>query len=317
MISLPSKPKIYRKENNKAVFEIEGLHPGYGTTIGNSLRRVLLSSLEGVAVTQVKIEGAQHEFSTLKGVLEDVITIILNLKKLRFKMYSEEPQKVTLRVKGEKKVKGSDLKLPTQLDLVNKDLHIATLTDKKTELVMELQVERGLGYILADQEKREKLEVGQISIDSIFTPIKSVNFKVENMRVGKRTDFDRLFLEIETDGTIDPEEALNNASKILMDHFSLFIGKEEIVEKIIEEVEEVEEVKTKKTEKGKDDVGKTKIEDIGISSRTANILTKSNIKTITSLAKKSEETLMKIEGMGGKGIEEIKKRLKKFGFELK
>lgn len=222
MIPLPLKPKIVEKKGNWAKFEIEALYPGYGVTIGNSLRRVLLSSLEGAAVTQMKIKGVSHEFSTIPGVLEDVIQIMLNLKKLRFKMLTQEPLKATLKVKGEKKVKGSDFELPSQLELVNKDCHIATLTDKKAELEMEIQIEKGVGYLARERRKKEKMAIGAILVDAIFTPIKRVAFSVENMRVGERTDFDRLFLEIETDGIISPEEAFFQASEILVSHFSLF-----------------------------------------------------------------------------------------------
>jgi len=313
MIFLPSEPKVIREKEHKAVFEIEGLYPGYGITIGNSLRRVLLSSLEGAAVTQVKIDGVQHEFSTMEGVLEDVISIILNIKKLRFKIHSEEPQKIILRIKGEKEVKGSDFEVPTQLELINKDLHIATLTDKKSELNMELIVKKGLGFVIAEQDKRDKLDVGQISIDSIFTPVKGVNFRVENMRVGKRTDFEQLFLEVETDGTIEPESAFKKALQILVDHFSALIGKrEELTEELVKDEVVKEEKKEEKT-----DVGKIKVEEMNISSRTANILIKGNIKTLGGLIKKSEKSLLEIEGMGEKGIEEIKKGLKKLGLELK
>ena len=310
MISLPSKPKIIQEEENRATFEIEGLYPGYGVTIGNSLRRVLLSSLEGSAVTSVKIKGVQHEFSTKDGILEDIISIILNIKKLRFKTFSNEPQTVILSVKGEKDVKGSDLEVPTQLELVNKDLHIATLTEKKSELEMELTVERGFGFVIADQDKRDKLEVGQISIDSIFTPIKSVNFKVENMRVGKRTDFDRLFLEIETDGTIKPEEALKEASDILANHFLVIANREteELSDNKIEEVKETEDVK---------DLTKIAIDDIEISSRTANVLIKAGVKTVAGIARRSKESLLKIEEMGDKGVDEIEKALQEFEIELK
>ncbi len=309
MISLPSKPKVTRKEDHKAVFEIEGLHPGYGTTVGNSLRRVLLSSLEGAAVTQMKIDGVQHEFSAMEGVLEDTVTIMLNVKKLRFKMHSDEPQTVTLRIKGEKEVKGSDLEIPTQLELINKDLHIATLTDKKAELNMELRIEKGLGFVIAEQEKRDKLEVGQISIDSIFTPVKGVNFKVENMRVGKRTDFDRLFLEIETDGTIDPEEAFRKASQTLIDHFSALIQEDgDIVDVAVDEPSK---------EGTSADAGKMKVDEMEISSRTANILIKNNIKTAAGLARRTKDSLLELEGMGEKGIDEIREGLKKIGLELK
>ena len=223
MIFLPKSPKIINKKENWARFEIEALYPGYGVTIGNSLRRVLLSSLPGAAVTQMKIKGTQHEFSTIPGVLEDVITIVMNLKQLRFKMHVDEPQKATLKIKGEKEVKSSDFKFSSQVELINKSCHIATLTNKKAELEIEIQIEKGVGYEPVERRKKQKkLEIGAIPIDAIFTPVKRVNFKVENMRVGERTDFDRLFLNIETDGTITPEEVFFQASEVLVKHFSLF-----------------------------------------------------------------------------------------------
>ncbi len=229
MIKLPGQPKIIKKEGNKAIFEIEPLYPGYGVTIGNSLRRILLSSLSGAAVTQVKIKGVSHEFSTISGILEDVILIMLNLKQLRFKLFTDEPQKATLKVKGEKEVKGSDFILPSQVELVNKNCHIATLTTKSAELEMEIQIEKGIGYSSREARKKpttptqqEKLEIGTIALDAIFTPIKNVSYRIENMRVGERTDYDRLFLDIETDGVIAPEEAFSQASEILLNHFSLF-----------------------------------------------------------------------------------------------
>jgi DNA-directed RNA polymerase subunit alpha len=288
MISLPKSPKIIEKSENKAVFEIEGLYPGYGVTLGNSLRRVLYSSLEGAAVTQIKIKGVQHEFSTIPGVLEDVVSLILNIKNLRFKMHSNEPQKAVLKAKGEKKVNSSDITVPTQLELVSKDIHIATLTDKKSELEIEFQVEKGFGYVLSDQEKSEKLEIGQIAIDAIFTPIRIVNFRVENMRVGKRTDFDRLFIDIETDGTIDPEQALSQSAEILVNHFSQINQKEAPQEK-----------------------ESVRVEDLKIGARTIKVLLNNKIETSEDLATKTEEFLMGLEGMGEKGIKEIKKALKK------
>ncbi len=247
MIPLPLQPKIIEKKGNWAKFEIEALYPGYGVTIGNSLRRVLFSSLSGTAVTQMKIKGVSHEFSTIPGVLEDVVTIMLNLKQLRFRVFADEPQKATLKVKGEKMVLASDFKYPAQVEIVNKDAPIATLTDKKAELEMEIQIEKGIGYRPRELTKKEKLEIGQISLDAIFTPIKRVNFKVENMRVGERTDFDRLFLEIETDGTISPEEAFLQASEILLKHFSMFFEtfKPKEIARPIER--KVKEKKVKKT----------------------------------------------------------------------
>jgi DNA-directed RNA polymerase subunit alpha len=226
MVPLPIQPKVIKKEGkNLAIFEIKALYPGYGITMGNSLRRVLISSLPGAAVTQMKIKGVQHEFSTISGVLEDMITIMLNLKQLRFKIFTDEPQKATLKVKGEKKVKGSDFELPPQVELINKDVHIATLTAKSAELEMEIQIEKGLGYQSRETRKKipgEKSKIGVILLDAIFTPVKRVSFKVENMRIGERTDFDRLTLEVETDGTMAPEEAFYRASEILLSHFSLF-----------------------------------------------------------------------------------------------
>ena len=223
MISLPITPKVVKKEGNKAIFEIGELFPGYGITIGNALRRVLLSSLEGTAITQVKIKNVSHEFSTIPGVLEDVINIILNLKKLRFKNFSNEPQKAILIVKGKKEVKGSDFKVPSQLELASKDVHVATLTSKDAKLEMEVKIEKGIGYQIKDRDE-EDVEVGVILMDSIFTPVQKVSFSLENMRVGDRTDFDKLSLEIETDGTISPEEALSQASGILLNHFDFISG---------------------------------------------------------------------------------------------
>ncbi len=222
MIHLPNPPKIIKKKENFVQFEIEGLYPGYGVTIGNSLRRVLISSLEGAAITNVKIKGVHHEFSTIPGVLEDAIEIVSNFKKLRFRVFSEEPQKAILKIKGKKEVKGSDFEFPSQVELVSKDAPVCTITDKKKELEMEIQIEKGIGYEPVERRKKEKLEIGAIPLDAIFTPIKNVSLRVENMRVGKRTDFDRLFLEIETDGTITPEQAFAKASEILVGHFSLF-----------------------------------------------------------------------------------------------
>jgi len=223
MISLPLPPKVIKKDKNKAVFQIEALYPGYGITVANALRRVLLASLVGAAVTEVKIKGAQHEFSTISGVLEDVIVIIQNLKNLRFKIFEGDIQKISLKVKGEKEVTGADFHLPAQIKLANPDCHIATLTTSKSELDMEIQIEKGMGYEPKDQRKKKKSEIGAILMDAIFTPIKNVSFQIENMRVGDRTDFDKLNLEIETDGTITPEQAFLEACQTIIKHFTLFI----------------------------------------------------------------------------------------------
>lgn len=313
MIPLPIQPKIVKKEENKAIFEIEALYPGYGITIGNSLRRVLLSSLSGAAVTQMKIKGIQHEFSTIPGVLEDVITIGLNLKQLRFRMYTEEPQKARLKIKGEKEIKASSFELPSQVELINKSANVATLTDRKAELDLEIQIEKGVGYVPVEKRKKEKLEIGVIAIDAIFTPIKRVNYRVENMRVGERTDFDKLSLEIETDGTITPEEALFQSVEILMKHFSLFF--ESLEKEVKEKEKKVAAAKEKEKEKG--DVTKMNIEDLKMSLRTVNALLNNNIKTVGGILRKNEKSLFELKGMGEKGVKEIKRKLKKLGFELK
>ncbi len=221
MISLPHQPKIIEKKGNWARFEISGLWPGYGVTIGNSLRRVLLSSLSGAAVTQMKIKGIPHEFSTIPGILEDAVSIMQNLKQLRLRVYSDEPQKAYLKAKGIKEVKGSDFKFPATVELINKNVHIATLTGRAAELDMEIQIEKGIGYSSRETRKKEKLEMGTVPVDAIFTPVKRISYNIENMRIGERTDFNRLFLEIETDGTIGPETAFAEASEILVKHFSL------------------------------------------------------------------------------------------------
>jgi len=253
MISLPSAPKVSKKDENEAVFEIEALYPGYGVTVGNSLRRVLLSSLEGAAITQVKIKGVPHEFSTISGVLEDVIIISLNLKQLRFRLFGDEPQTATLKAKGEKKVKASDFDLSSQVELVNKDAHIATLTSKSSELEIEIKIEKGVGYLSRENRGKEKLEIGVIPVDAIFTPVKMVNYRIEKMRVGERTDYDRLFLEVKTDGIISPEEAFWKAAEILVNHFSM------LAQSLKPKVEEIQaEAKPKKKEKKEKDEKKKK-----------------------------------------------------------
>lgn len=221
MIPLPTSIKTKNISNNNSVFEIESLYPGYGVTLGNAIRRVLLSSLSGAAVTEVKIKDAPHEFATLKGVKEDVLHILMNIKQLRFKIFTEDPQTATLVVKGEKEVTGKDFELPADLKLANPDLHIATLTDKSAQLEIEIKVEKGMGYVFEDKEIKKS--VGVIGMDAIFTPIKKVNYDVENMRVGKRTDFDKLSLEVETDGTITPKEALSQSLDILVSQFQYIL----------------------------------------------------------------------------------------------
>lgn len=251
MINLPSAPKVTQTKKNQAIFELQGLYPGYGVTIGNAMRRVLLSSLEGVAVTEVKIKGASHEFSTVPGVLEDVIMLLLNIKNLRFKIHEGQMQKVTLSVKGEKEVTGADFNLFPQVELANPELHIATLTDKKAEFEVEVTIEKGIGYEPKEYRKGRKAEIGSMMLDAIYTPIKNVNFNVENMRVGDRTDFDKLSLEIETDGTVTPEDAFYDAAEILIKHFSIIAENRPAVSLKEESVSEETPAKEKKTKEKK------------------------------------------------------------------
>lgn len=221
MIQLPEEVKVVTKEGNKAVFEIGPLMPGYGATVANPLRRVLLSSLEGSAVISIKIKGIEHEFGAISGVQEDVIEIILNLKKLRFRCYSEEPVTVKLIAKGEKAVTGDDIQLTSDVELINRDQHICTLTDKKADIEMEITIQKGRGYVAVEQRQKEKLPIGVIAIDAAYSPVRLVNFSIEDVRVGQRIDFNKVTIEVETDGAIQPEEAMKEAATILADHFAL------------------------------------------------------------------------------------------------
>ncbi len=246
MVQLPSEPKTVSKTGNRAVFEISPLAPGYGMTIGNTLRRVLISSLEGAAVTSAKIKGIDHEFSAIPGVLEDVIEIILNLKKIRFRLYKNEPVTLTLSSKGEGGITAGDIKTTSDVEVINKDQHIATITDKKAAFDMELTIENGVGYVPAEQRQKEKLSIGEIAIDGIFTPIKNVNFTVENIRVGQRTDYNKVLMDIETDGSTSPEEALKRASQILINHFTV------VSSVVVPETSRPAEAKPKKASKKKE-----------------------------------------------------------------
>ncbi|MDD4661998.1 MAG: DNA-directed RNA polymerase subunit alpha [Candidatus Pacebacteria bacterium] len=304
MISLPTSIKKNKISDNYGIFEIEPFYPGYGVTIGNALRRVALSSLEGAAVSTVKIKDVSHEFTAMPGVKEDVLHILLNLKQLRFKLHSDEPQKITLKAKGEKEVTGKDFELSSDVELSNKDAHIATLTDKKAEIEIEITIEKGFGYKLIDENSKVKKEIGVMALDKIFTPIKKVNYTVENVRVGEKTDFDKLVFEIETDGTITPENALIESIKILNSHFQ-FLEEELTLPKA-----------SKKTEKKTKEVG-LKIVDMDISEKAINALTENAYNLVEDLITKTEEELSAIKGVGKKGVKEIKKVLESLGLNFK
>ncbi len=238
--------KKVSEEGNIGVFHVEGLYTGYGVTLGNALRRTLLSSLPGAAITQIKIKGVDHEFSTLPGMVEDVVALTLNLKKVRFHFFVDEPQVLKLHVKGEKEVTAGDIGSTAMVKVVNPDLHIASLTKKNADLDMEITVEKGLGYVPSEVRRLERLPVGTVVLDAIFSPIQRVEFGVENMRVGERTDYNRLKMEIETDGSISPAEALHKAANILRDHFDK-ISTIEVVTGLTGEAEEMAPKKKRKS----------------------------------------------------------------------
>ena len=312
-VLLPSKPRIVSEEGFSGVYEIDGLYPGYGHTLGNSLRRIILSSLSGVAITSIKISGVDHEFSAIPGVKEDVIALILNLKKVRIKMLSDEPQTIELNVKGIREVTAGDIKVPGQVEILNPDLYIASLGSKTAELSIEMKIERGLGYVPKEILEKERTEIGHIALDAIFSPIRRVNYEVENMRVGDRTDFNKLKLFIETDGTITAKEALEESILIMIGQLKAIVGFKEPEIVIKESKEEVN------TDSKEDDAEflKTRIETLDLGARTINALANGNIRTIGGLARKKEKDLDDIEGLGAKGIQEIKKLLSNYGITLK
>ena len=316
-ITLPSKPKVLSEDGFKGSYEIEGLYPGYGHTLGNSLRRIILSSLLGAAITTVKIEGASHEFSTISGVKEDVITILLNLKKARFKLSTMESQTVTLSVKGVKNVTAGDITVSGQVEVLNPEQPIATLTDKSADLNIEITIAKGFGYVSKEVHQKEKMDIGTIAVDAIFTPIRRVNYEVDNMRVGDRTDFNRLSITVETDGTITPRRALEASIEIMVNQLKSVIGFVEKAEVEAEEMNTLGEEKSPKRDSADNDFLKTRVENLDLSTRTNNALSNANIRTIGGLARKTEEDLLEIDGLGDKGIQEIKRALAAYDITLK
>jgi DNA-directed RNA polymerase subunit alpha len=314
-IILPSKPRIVSEVDSSGSYEIDGLYPGYGHTLGNSLRRIILSSLPGAAITTIKIAGASHEFSVLPGIKEDVITILLNLKKVRISITGNEPQTLTLKAKGIKDVKAGDIKIPGGVEILNPDLTIATLTDKSADLDIEMIVEKGLGFVSKETLQKNRMDIGFIGLDATFTPVRRVSYEVENMRVGDRTDFNRLKLFITTDGTITPKEALEKSIEIMIGQLKAIVGFKE------DDVPEIQENSSKKSlteEKNvDDDVLKTRIDTLNLSARTLNTLSNANIRTVGGLSRKKASDILDIDGMGEKGLNEIKEILSGLGITLK
>lgn len=314
-ITLPTAIKIQDqdKEENKATIVVDGCYPGYGVTLANSLRRILLSSLKGAAVTNYKIESVDHEFTTIPKVMEDAIQIGLNLKQIRFKLEDyEKEHTATLKAEGEKKVTAGDLDTPTGVKVVNENAPILTLTEKDAELNMEVTINSGYGLESAEERKDEKLAIGTIALDAFYSPVRKVSYDIEEMRIGERTDYNRILMAIKTDGTIEPAEAFQSAARILKDQFA-FLEKEKIEQK------EKEEKKTKKEaqEEETKSASEIMVEDLEIPTRVVNILKDNRIKSAAGLTQRKKESLIETEGLGKKSVEKIEKALKKHDLELK
>ncbi|TMF24094.1 MAG: DNA-directed RNA polymerase subunit alpha [Chloroflexi bacterium] len=300
-------PQVRKLETsaNYGKFDIEPLDPGFGTTLGNTLRRVLLSSLWGAAVTSIQIDGVAHEFTAIPHVKEDVTEVILNLKKLRLKSFTEDPITLLLDVKGPAEVRASHIQATSDVEIVNPDLYICTLA-AKGHLRMELNVERGKGYVPAERNKREGQPIGVIPIDSIFSPVEKANFVVEKTRVGQSTDYDRLIIEVWTDGTMSPEEAVSHSAELFTQHLNLFVRFRDSIEK------HEQEMRGEKT--GQNRLMDTPIEELDLSVRAFNCLKANEIQTVGQLLQKREEELLALRNFGRKSLDEIKEKLVEKGF---
>jgi len=308
-IEKPTIECFYSDENkNYGKFVVEPLERGYGTTLGNSLRRILLSSLPGAAVTSVKIDGILHEFSTIPGVKEDVTEIILNLKRLAVRINGDNSKRVIINAVGPKTVTAGDIIADSDLEIFNPELHIATLEENAT-LVMEINIARGRGYVPAEQNKTDSMPIAVIPVDSIYTPVRKVNFTVENTRVGQVTDYDKLILEIWTDGSITPEEGVSIGAKIMQEHLKLFIDLTDSMESMEIMVEKEEDQKEKALE--------MTIEELELSVRSFNCLKRAAINTVEELTHRTEDDMMKVRNLGKKSLDEVKHKLEELGLSLK
>ncbi len=305
------KPRIECVEsaenNTYGKFVIEPLERGYGITLGNSLRRILLSSLPGAAVTSIKIDGVLHEFTTVPGVVEDVTEIILNIKELRLKLFSEQPKTLYIDYEGEGEIKASDIKGDSDVEVLNPDLHIATVNGT-SRFFMEINVNHGRGYVSAEKNKLPNQPIGVIPVDSIYTPVKKVNYAVENTRVGQVTDYDKLGIEVWTDGSIAPDEAISLGAKILSDHLNLFINLTDRAKNT--------EVLVEKGEPARDKILEMTIEELDLSVRSYNCLKRAGINTVEDLINKTEDEMMKVRNLGRKSLEEVVQKLEALGLRL-
>jgi len=319
-ITLPSKPRVVSEKDAQGIYEIDALYPGYGHTLGNSLRRIILSSLPGATVTSVKIEGVPHEFADIEGIRETVMEILLNLKRVYFVLHGDEPQTISISVKGPKEVKASDFALPSQVEIANPDQHIADISSKIL-FEMEATIERGLGYVPRESITKSKVDIGTIALDATFTPIRRVNYEVENMRVGDRTDFNRLRVLIETNGTVTPRESLEHSIEVMISQLKAVIGVQEedpVVTSSTDTEESIEKTAEDKPEAvASKDLSKIKVEDLNIPTRVATLLSEASIRSVAGLARKSVSSIKEIEGIGDKAIGEISSALADMGVELK
>ncbi len=304
------KPKLECVEmsENYGRFVVEPLERGFGMTLGNSMRRVLLSSLPGVAATSIRIDGVLHEFSTIEGVKEDVTEIILNLKGLICKLHSQGPKKVIIDAAGECEVTAGDILPDSDVEIVNPELHLATL-DENGKLHMEIMLDHGRGYVVADRNKRPDMPIGEIAVDSIYTPITKVNFTVDDTRVGQITDYDKLTLEIWTNGSIKPDEAASYAAKILTEHLMLFINLTDRIQGV--------EIMVEKEESKKEKILEMNIEDLDLSVRSYNCLKRAGINTVEELVQRDEDEMMKVRNLGRKSLEEVQQKLAQLGLSLR
>ena len=307
MLTSIHMPEIHLIEGGErtATFALEPLFPGYGMTLGNSLRRVLLSSLPGAAITAVKIDGVAHEFSTIPGVREDVVELILGLKLVRLKVHGDEPVTLLLQKSGEGEVMAGDIKAPSNVEIMNPELALAHLTGAKTKLSLEIRAEYGRGYVPVEKRESEKLEVGMIAIDALYSPVNKVRYTVENTRVGQMTDLDRLVLEIGTDGTVTPEEALKQAAGVLIDHLQVLSGGGEVGPK-------PERVRGRKSE----DAGGILIEELNLSPRTTNALINNDLRTVEDITRLTDSELRSLKGFGNKAYDEVRTKLDELGLAM-
>ena len=324
-IVLPTKLNVVKEEGAKGIYEIEGLYPGYGHTLGNSLRRIILSSLPGVSIVAVKIKGADHEFTTLDGVKEDVLTILLNLKKVRFSLEGEEA-KIHLKVKGQGIVTAASFESHASAEVTTPEQYIAELTDKNAELDIELSLAKGIGFVSKEDFEEKETPIGTILVDAIFSPIRKVRYEVENMRVGERTDYNLLRIILETDGSISSKEALESAIKIMINQFRAILDLKELAfeEKALQEehIESKEEDSEDIFEEDIDDdekveLLKTRVDTLDFSSRTEKALNKANIRTLGGIVQKTADNLLALDGFGQKSLDEVIETLATFKLHLK